>query len=462
MRSAPDVAEVRRFVASDRGAVIAFRVALGISVIVFWVVGRHQWFIRDDFAFLITRNLIRTDHGIDEWLFVAQDGHWMTPPILVYRAVQNIFGIDSYWPFLIPTMAIHVGIVLCVRALCRRVGVSEWTTTLICAVLLVFGSGWENIVFGIQITYNLSLLAFLAHLLLVDHDGPTDRRDAIGAVVALVGVSSSGFGPFFLFGIAVLLVLRRRWKALAIAVVPQAVAFGWWYLTWYDDPVSDEVTGPRSLVPAFAVRGLSATFEGLVGITALGGLALVAALGIVIWRGTPGRGRAVLITLWTTAVVMFLGVGFTRIGLGVENAAVSRYRYMGAMLLAPALALAVDALGRWSAPARATARAVLGVSVVINAGLLHTFAGSWAIRARYAQDLYALSEGSGRAAEADPGIEPEPFNPDVTVRWLPWLVEERAVVPRHPGTDAEVNRVLAVLRLPAEPPIVTVPAQPDP
>ena len=105
MRTRPDVAEVRRFVASDRGAVIAFRVALGISAIVFWVVGRHQWFIRDDFAFLITRNLIRVDHGIDEWLFVAQDGHWMTPPILVYRAIQNLFGIDSYWPFLIPTMA---------------------------------------------------------------------------------------------------------------------------------------------------------------------------------------------------------------------------------------------------------------------------------------------------------------------------------------------------------------------
>ena len=47
-----------------------------------------------------------------------------------------------------------------------------WTTTLVCAGLLVFGAGWENIVFAIQITYGLSMLAFLLHVLLVDHDGP--------------------------------------------------------------------------------------------------------------------------------------------------------------------------------------------------------------------------------------------------------------------------------------------------
>ena len=42
----------------------------------------------------------------------------------------------------------------------------------------MFGSGWENIVFAIQIVYNLSLLAFLVQLVLIDHDGPPDRRDA--------------------------------------------------------------------------------------------------------------------------------------------------------------------------------------------------------------------------------------------------------------------------------------------
>jgi hypothetical protein len=443
------VDEWRRRVASDRGADVAFKIALAISLVVFYVVGRRQWFIRDDFAFLITRNLIRTQHGIDSWLFAAQDGHWMTPPILVYRVVQNLFGIDSYWPFLIPTMAVHVLTVLLVRAICRRCGASPWTTTLICAVLLVFGSGWENIVFGIQITYNLSLCAFLAVLLLVDRDGRLDRRDVLAAVIGLVGLMSSGFGPFFVAGAAVLMVLRRRpWLAVAAVIGPQAVAFGAWYLQWYEDPVADTVTGPRSQVPAYAVRSVIATFEGLTGIAALSGAAIAAALAVTLWRGTLDGPRRILTTLWITALVMFLGVGFSRIGFGLDSAGVSRYRYMGAMLLAPALAAAVDAIARWSPNGRATARVVLGTSVVLNAGQLHTLGAEWAIRAREAQDVYELVTGSALAPDADQALDPVEFNPDVSVFWLPWLVDEGAVTPRPPANDAELQRVRSVLQLP--------------
>ena len=77
-------------------------------------------------------------------------------------------------------MACHLGIVVLVRKLCLRVGVTPWTATILAGTLAVFGSGWENIVFAIQLVYNLSLLAFLVHLILIDHDGPPDRRDAFG------------------------------------------------------------------------------------------------------------------------------------------------------------------------------------------------------------------------------------------------------------------------------------------
>jgi hypothetical protein len=449
VRGRVDVDEWRSRIGSDRGADIAFKIAITVSLVVFYVVGRRQWFIRDDFAFLITRNLIRTQHGIDAWLFAAQDGHWMTPPILVYRVVQNLFGIDSYWPFLIPAMAIHVLTVLLVRAVCRRCGVSPWTTTLTCALLLVFGSGWENIVFGIQITYNLSLCSFLAVVLLVDHDGRPDRHDALAAVVGLVGVMSSGFGPFFVAGAAVLMVLRRRpWLAIAAVVGPQAVAFAAWYLQWYEDPVADTVTGPRSQVPAYAVRSVVATFEGLAGIATLSGVAIAAALAVTLWRGTLTAARRTLTTLWVTALVMFLGVGFSRIGFGLDSAGVSRYRYMGAMLLAPALAAAIDAIARWSPNGRATARVVLGTSVVLNAGQLHTLGAEWAIRAREAQDVYELVSGSGLAPQADQALDPVEFNPDVSVHWLRWLVDEGAVTPRAPANDVELEQVRSVLRLP--------------
>ena len=92
-----------------------------------------------------------------------------------------------------------------------------WLATILAGTLALFGSGWENIVFAIQLTYNLSLLGFLVHLALIDHDGPPDHRDGLGVIAGLVAVSSSGFGPFFVVGTLAFTLLRSRWTAAAIA-----------------------------------------------------------------------------------------------------------------------------------------------------------------------------------------------------------------------------------------------------
>ena len=211
---------------------------------VLFLVGRNQWFIRDDWAFIFTRERIHQSTGLADMLFIAQDGHWMTIPILIYRVIHAIFGTGSYWPYLMPTMACHLGIVVLVRRLSLRVGVDTVDSDDPRRTLAVFGSGWENIVFAIQIIYNLSLLAFLVHLVLIDHDGPPDRRDAMGVVAGLVAVASSGFGPFFIVGTLLFTVLRRRWKAAAIATVPTALASAWWWLFWGQDPAGGASRSP--------------------------------------------------------------------------------------------------------------------------------------------------------------------------------------------------------------------------
>ena len=44
-------------------------------------------------------------------MFDAQDGHWLTIPVLIFHVTREIFGLGSYWPFLLPTIAAHVGAV---------------------------------------------------------------------------------------------------------------------------------------------------------------------------------------------------------------------------------------------------------------------------------------------------------------------------------------------------------------
>jgi hypothetical protein len=440
------------WVLTDDAARWAFRLSLVIAVAAWIVVGRWQWFVRDDWAFLITRDRIRQQGGLEAWLNTGQDGHWMAVPIIVWRGLQNVFGIQSYWPFLAAMLLVNAAIVLAVRQLCRRIGACEWTITMVCAVLLVLGTGWENIVFAIQLTYNLSLLAFLLHLLLVDHDGPPDRRDALGVAVALIGLMSSGFGPFFVAGVGLFLALRRRWRAAAIAVLPCAVAWSWWFLVHGDDPASDSMPASRTLVFRFVLRGVTAVFEGMLSIPSLAGVAIVGTLGTVIWATSRRRGGALAISLAATLVAMFAGVGWQRIGFGIESAAASRYVFMGAVLTAPLLALAIDRIGELSGSLAWAARLTIGLSAIINLGLLGSYARDWADLSNQQRAAFELVAGSPRTATIDPSVRPVPFSPDVTVGDIPWLVDEGAVTPRRVVTPDDAALLEAALAGQAVPP----------
>ena len=439
---------------SDAGAKWALRAAVVVSLAVYYVIGRNQWFVRDDWGFVVTRNAIRTNGGWKAWLFEGQDGHWMTVPILVWRGIQNVFQLGSYWPYLIPTIALHLTAVFLIRAICRRLGVSAWTTTLVCALLLVFGSGWDNFVFAIQITYNLSLVAFLAQIVLTDHDGPANRRDFVAASLGLVGVMSSGFGPIFVVGIAILLVLRQRWSVLAVVVGPQALAIAWWFGVWGGDAVADRVPGARSQIPAFVARGVVATFEGLTAFVSLAGLGLFACLAVTLWRGHGWRVQGILLTLWATVGVLFAAIGLERIGFGVASAGSSRYVHVTGILLAPAVAVAVDQLRRIATEARVAAYALLVVSAVLNAGWLHVYSAEWAKESRNQRRVFQLTMGSGYVGQVDPQITPVDISPNITVGWLPYLLEQNAIELRPLANDEELRivRVALGLEAPSQPP----------
>jgi len=433
--------------AGDDGATWTFRLALVLTIPVFYFVGRRQWFTRDDWAYVLSREAVRANSGWQHWLFDAQDGHWLTIPVLVFHFTREIFGLGSYWPFLLPAMASHVVAVLLTREVCKRLRVSPWNTTIVCAMLLVFGSGWDNIVFAIQISYNFSLVFFLAQFLLADHDGPVDRRDVIGAVLGVLGMMSSGFGPIFMVGVFVLLAFRRRWKAVLIAVVPQAVIYGWWLIFWATDNVAAARPGDRAELPAYLARGVSATFEAMVAIPALSGLALLAALGVALWRGTAWRARSMMIALWATLGTMFLAIGWERIGFGVPTAASSRYLHIGAIVIAPVLALAVDQLARLSSEARWAARIVLVMAVAVNASALRTNSSRWAQQARAEQDTFSLVAGSPEVLAVPVTRVMSPFSPNVTIQWIPTLISWNAITPRHPRDEREHHHVLVALGL---------------
>ena len=439
-----------RWGASDDGARWAFRALLAGSVLVLYLVGRNQWFIRDDWAFIFTRERVHQASGLDAMLFMAQDGHWMTVPILIFRGIHAIFGTGSYWPYLLSAMACHFGIVVMIRKISLRVGVTQWTATILAGTLAVFGSGWENIVFAIQLTYNLSLLAFFVHLWLIDHDGPPDRRDVLGVVAGLVAVSSSGFGPFFVVGTLLFMAMRRRWKAAAIATGPTLLASAWWWLVWGQDPAG---RSSRSVaqVPAYVNRGLSAVFQGLTSTASLVGIALIATLAVALWRNRDPAAHDLILPLAITALLTYIGVGLERSGFGVETAANSRYVYMAAALLIPVFGIAIDQLARLGSPVVWAGRLLLIGATAMNVGALRSNGNDWATRATNERNVLELVAASPKLPTVQGAVAPLPFSPDLRIVDIPELIADGAIHPHAAATPAEQAAVDAALSQPVPP-----------
>jgi hypothetical protein len=404
----------------------------GIAVL-FWV-GRDQWFVRDDWAFLFSRRRFREVGGLDTMLLQPQDGHWMTWPILTFHAIRAVFGIGSYLPYLIVLWLTHLGIVLLAREWMRRLGVSAWTTTLMTAVLFVFGAGWENLLFAVQIVYNFSLLAFLAHTLLVDHEGPVDRRDWAGAGISLIGVSSSGFGPFFGFGVGLLLALRRRWTAAAIAVVPQALAWSWWWLTWGADPAGEPGNAGVRFVVSFVQFGVWSTFGSLVGTGLLAWSAFLLCVAMIVWPATDAARRAPMIAFLATALVMFAGIGLRREVFGSTAAGWPRYQYMAAMIVAPVLAVGLDQARRFASWARWIPRVLLVIAVARNTGWMVDGGNYWSGLAEGDRRVFSLVAGSDARSTVPPDGYMSDVSPDVQIRNLPELVDADAITPIDPAS----------------------------
>jgi len=437
-----------RRLAMPNAATWAFRLALVGAVVAYFAIGRDQWFTRDDWASVISRERVLDTKGWQHWLFDPQDGHWLTVPFLIFGATRRLFGLDSYWPFLIPALVAHVGSVCLVRVICKRNAVSAWTTTMVCTLLLVFGSGWENMVFAIQICYNLSLFVFLAQIVLVSHDGPTDRRDYLGAGLAVIGVMSSGFGPIFMVGVGILLALRQRWKPLLVAVVPQAFAYGWWLVAWSSDPAADARPGNQSLLPAFVARGVSDTFAAMTTLPGLGGVAIIATIAVSLQTRHGRPVQTTMLALCSTVAVMFSAIGLQRVGFGIEIASSSRYLHMAAMIIAPAFALMIDQLHRLGREVRLAALLVVGIAAGANISTLRQQSVTWAAAADAERVTMELIVGSGLAQQADPLRRPLINSPDVDVRSLSWLVDEGAFTRRVPVDAAEIERVRVALGLP--------------
>jgi hypothetical protein len=403
------------------------RAALGAFVlyllVAWWVLifdlGSGWWFLRDDWMFLSGR-----DGGSLHDLLEPHDVHPAAVPVVVFRVMFNLFGL-WFTPYLVLIVTMHLGLVVLLRVVMRRAGVGPWVATAAASALVLFGPGEQNIHWAFQINFVGALVLGLTQLIMTDHDGPPDRRDAAGLLAGVAAVMCSGIGPLMVVGVAAATLARRGWRIALLHAGPPTAAYVLWVVL--AEPVRYSFGRPSLGVVADWIR------EGVVGtVEGLGHYAVVAALlagllvvgTVILVTSTPRselrRRAAVPGALLLCVPTLFVLTAQGRWAFGIEQARSSRYLYVGVVCLLPALALAADAVARrWRAGA-VVAVVLLLVGVPGNVGEF----GSSVFDDRYFELQRQMVLGLPRSAEAEQVPRwvrplPDPYNgEDLTIGWL--------------------------------------------
>jgi hypothetical protein len=339
---------------TDRSARLALWVFVALvvaAVPLYLVLGRRQWFFLDDWDFLADRDAMSLHD-----LLRPHNEHWSTLPVLVYRALWRLVGLRHYWPYQIILVALHLTAAVLLRVIMRRASVAPWLATAAAGIFVLIGTGRDNILWSFQIGFTGALVCGLAHLILADHDGRFDRRDAAGIAFGAAGLMCSGIGVTMTFIVGLAVLTRRGWRMAALHTVPLAVCFGAWWLGFGRDNY-DAGSASVGEVGDFVTTGIGNAFDEIGQFPGVGiALAVLLVAGLWVGWGRLPRERlrrevAAPGALLVGAFVFFVVSGFGRAGvarLGPETAVASRYVHLFAAMTLPAVAVAADAvIRRW-------------------------------------------------------------------------------------------------------------------
>jgi hypothetical protein len=336
-------------VADPRGALVAFGLVEVIALPVLLHFGRTRWFIADDWFFLVSSKSSRLKIFLTPNLY----GHWLTLPLLTYRLLWWLFGLN-FKPYLSVVIVLHLVTAALLRAVMRRCGAGPWISTVAASIFVFFGPGAEGIFNPVQITFNGALVFGLAHLLLADHTGKVDYRDFLGLACGLAGLMCSNVGIAMVATVGVAVWWRRGWRTALLHTVPLASIYLAWWFTYARS--AHRILARRASVGElgpFIWKGWRATFDGF-GHFPLVGLALAAifVVGLVVasTQAADRRGSAAAAALAVGAVIFIASAGLLRASSSISNTSqvgyISRYVNVSAAMMLPALAVAATALAR--------------------------------------------------------------------------------------------------------------------
>ena len=313
-------------------------------------------------------------------LLEPHNEHVYLGPVVVYKALLGLFGMESTLPFRIVNTLLLVVIAGLVFAYVRgRLG--GWIAVIAASLILFLGPAWEDLLWPAGISFLGSIAAGVAALVALERWDP--RGDRWACALLIVSLCFSSLGLVFAAGAALDLVLggERRLRRAYVAAIPVAL-YGAWFLAYGSEAESAASLDNLLAVPIYVWSAAGAA------LASLAGLALVdpeggGAVHNLEW-GRPLAVVAVVASLWLVArrpavrsrrlwvLVATAGVFWALAGLneipGREPGA-SRYQLIGGVLL---ILIAAELL-RGRVPGRGwtwVVAAFAAAAIVSNVGAL--------------------------------------------------------------------------------------------
>jgi hypothetical protein len=372
-------------------------VMLGAAALFLWK-GRGLIFYYDEWAFIVDRRGWSPDTFLE-----PHNEHLSAIPIVVYKLLFAVTGLEPYWPYRLSVVAAHLLVAVLVFLVARRAA-GSLVAVAAATVILFLGSAWEDILWPFQIGYLLSVAVGLGAILFLDLR--SFAGDLAAAVLLAVSLASASIGIPIALTLLVLLAvepnrLRRGW----VVAAPLALYAIWWLGYGRTQPeVGGDFQTNLPNLPTYVADAISGALVGLTGLSAEWGRPLALATVVAIaWAFAHSRLFPVRAAAFAAGGLAFWALaGLTRGQL--NSPASSRYVYFGAIVI---VLVAVELTGRLP----------LGP---VGAGLLVVFVGASALGnyrnlesgvAHLREYTGFVGSSFGALELAGPGVDPT-YRPD--------------------------------------------------
>jgi hypothetical protein len=377
------------------------------------ILGSKLTFFGDDWAILLQRPGLSGDS-----IFIPHNEHLTALPILIYKALVELAGLDSQIPFRLALVTVLVCLAVLVFVFVReRAG--NLLALLAAAVLLFLGPASEDLLWSFQIGLIGSLTAGVGVLLALQVESRV--RDTIACLLLIASISFSNLGVPFVLAATAAIILGRRPTRLWVPGVP-ALLFAIWWLVYGSDAESSLTFTNVSHTPAYVIDSMAAGLAALTGLNATDSYAwgrpllALSLIGVAVWLWRGGRPRPFLVVVGVAAFSAWVLAG-ANFKPGREPFA-SRYQLVWATLL---ILLAAE-LFRPVRLRPATLGAISALTLVcIGANLGTLWSGYQLMR-----DRSALTEADLGALEIGRGHIPPEFGLGEDITRTPYLVNVSA------------------------------------